>query len=209
MPQSYRIFSGSASIIIEDILAPKQRSEFYIAPTDEELKSLSVEVTQAVSDMENGAVEQIIINTAAPQEAFEMVKSHYQLFLQAAGGLVFDPEGRMLFMHRLGKWDLPKGKVDPGEVLEQTAVREVEEETGATGLVIERHLVDTYHTYTMFDKTTLKHTAWYQMKSAGGALTPQTEEDIDQVAWLPVEKLPEVLADTYENIKLVIEAYKA
>lgn len=177
-------------------------------PKQEVLQALEVEVDAAVEQLESGETSDALIRTTAPDEAFEMVKTHYNKFIQAAGGLVFDPEGRMLFMHRLGKWDLPKGKVDPGEVLAETAVREVEEETGATGLVIEKHLTDTYHTYTMFGETVLKHTAWYQMTSPGGELTPQTEEDIDQVLWLTEDKLPEVLADTYANIKLVIEAYQ-
>lgn len=173
------------------------------------LQALAIEVKAAVKQLKSGEVSDAMIRTTAPDMAFEMVRSHYDKYIQAAGGLVFDPDGRMLFMHRLGKWDLPKGKVDPGEVLEQTAVREVEEETGAVGLTIQRHLTDTYHTYTMFGETVLKHTAWYQMTSPGGELTPQTEEDIDKVVWLSADKLLEVLADTYANIKLVIEAYKA
>lgn len=209
MPQSYRIFTGSASIIIEDILSPKQRNEFYEGPTAEALAELHKQVDEAVAKIEQGEVGEVLISTTAPNEAFEQLKTHYDKYIEAAGGVVLDPEGRILFIHRSGKWDLPKGKVDPGEVLEQTAVREVEEETGARGLKIESHLTDTYHTYTMFGESVVKRTAWYLMNSPGGELTPQEEEDIDKVVWLPTDKLPEVLADTYENIKLVIAAYQA
>src|SRR4051812_48020306 len=50
--------------------------------------------------------------------------------IRAAGGLVVNDGGEMLFIFRRGKWDLPKGKLEEGEDLEECAVREVEEETG-------------------------------------------------------------------------------
>ena len=50
--------------------------------------------------------------------------------IQAAGGLVNNEKDEILMIFRRGKWDLPKGKLDKGETLEECAVREVEEETG-------------------------------------------------------------------------------
>ena len=50
--------------------------------------------------------------------------------IQAAGGLVTDTSKAMLFIFRKGKWELPKGKLDPGEPLDECALREVKEETG-------------------------------------------------------------------------------
>src|SRR3982751_3416807 len=50
--------------------------------------------------------------------------------VKAGGGLVVNEENKILMIFRRGKWDLPKGKLDKGETLEQCAVREVEEETG-------------------------------------------------------------------------------
>ena len=51
-------------------------------------------------------------------------------WVRAAGGIVTAPDGTMLLIQRNGRWDLPKGKVEPGETLLQAALREVEEETG-------------------------------------------------------------------------------
>ena len=52
--------------------------------------------------------------------------------VEAAGGVVFDDEGRVAIVHRprYDDWSLPKGKLDPGETFEEAALREVEEETG-------------------------------------------------------------------------------
>ena len=50
--------------------------------------------------------------------------------VKAAGGLVINKKGQILFIHRKGVWDLPKGKLDSGERLDNTAIRETSEETG-------------------------------------------------------------------------------
>ncbi len=52
------------------------------------------------------------------------------MLIQAAGGLVQNEDKAVLMMFRRGKWDLPKGKMDPGETPAQSALREVQEETG-------------------------------------------------------------------------------
>ena len=59
-----------------------------------------------------------------------------RVIIKAGGGLVKNEKGEVLFMFRKGKWDLPKGKLDPGETMDACAVREVMEETGVSGLSI-------------------------------------------------------------------------
>ena len=68
-----------------------------------------------------------------PLRLLLLLKRHI-VFVRAAGGIVSAPDGRMLLILRNGRWDLPKGKVEPGETLLQAALREVEEETGIHGL---------------------------------------------------------------------------
>ena len=58
------------------------------------------------------------------------------IMVEASGGLVFNKDGDILMIFRNGKWDLPKGKLEIGESVEECAIREVEEECGIVGLNI-------------------------------------------------------------------------
>jgi len=131
-------------------------------------------------------------------------------YIEAAGGLVTLPDGRMLFIERLGKWDLPKGKAEKGESLQETAIREVVEECGLKkSPKITGELTHTFHTYHQDGKHILKHTAWYAMQYDGDeALHPQSSEDITQAVWLYPYQLDVVLKNTYETIKQVIKNYE-
>ena len=74
-------------------------------------------------------------------------RSHYR-WLPAAGGVVRQRDlGKELFIFRRGSWDLPKGKIDPGEDAPAAALREVEEETGVSDLTLGEALPTTYHSY--------------------------------------------------------------
>ena len=131
-------------------------------------------------------------------------------YLEAAGGLVTLPDGRILFIERLGKWDLPKGKAEKGETLEETAIREVMEECGLKQTpIITGVITHTYHTYHRDGKHILKHTAWYKMLYNGDdALHPQASEDITRAVWLHPNQLEMTLQNTYESIKQVIMNYE-
>lgn len=125
---------------------------------------------------------------------------------KAGGGLVYNLRGEVLFIFRNGKWDLPKGGIERNEVIEDTAIREVEEETGVTGLKIERKLQKTYHIFKRNGKYKLKITHWFEMRTDfEGEMIGQLEEGIEKVVWLNKEEIPEVLENSYENIRLLIE----
>lgn len=131
--------------------------------------------------------------------------------IDAAGGIVTNLEHKILFIHRLGKWDLPKGKIEPGESREVAAVREVEEECGIFDLQLKDFINSTYHIYTDRDgKKILKTTYWFEMFYAGTETPiPQIEEGINEVGWKNEEQIEsEILPSTFQNIKLILNDFK-
>lgn len=129
--------------------------------------------------------------------------------IDAAGGVVFNSEGKILVIHRLGVWDLPKGKVEKGETMEETALREVEEECAIAPLEIVKPLSSTYHTYRLNGKLILKKTYWYQMKYNGNSNPkPQAEEDIMHAEWVSAEAMGKLNQNTYASIKEVLAELK-
>ena len=125
--------------------------------------------------------------------------------IKAAGGLVYNQEDKLLMIFRNGKWDLPKGKLEQGESIENCAIREVEEECGISNLQITEKLIDTYHIYKYKGKKILKRTFWFKMKSNfDGNLIPQTEEGIMKVVWIERHQIQEKLKNSYANIKALL-----
>lgn len=118
--------------------------------------------------------------------------------IEAAGGVILNKSGKTLFIYRRGSWDLPKGKMDPGETPRKTAVRECEEECAVNGLKIEKKISDTWHMYAIEGKWVLKKTYWYLMKTDfRGKLVPQRAEGIRKAEWVPKSKIPLILKKTY------------
>jgi 8-oxo-dGTP pyrophosphatase MutT (NUDIX family) len=121
--------------------------------------------------------------------------------------LVRNEKGEILFIFRRGKWDLPKGKLDAGETLEQCAVREVAEETGLRDIQLDGPLLVTWHTYDESGKHFLKETHWFSMSTRGDqSLTPQAEEQITELKWVGPEDLQAIVKDTFPSIVDVIKA---
>ena len=123
----------------------------------------------------------------------------------AAGGKVINNKSEILFIYRNKKWDLPKGKAEKNEIISETALREVEEETGIKNLSIIKPLEKTYHIFKRGDKYYLKTTYWFEMKSDfNGKFKPQKKEGITRVEWIGIENLSSVLPKSYPNIRLLI-----
>jgi 8-oxo-dGTP pyrophosphatase MutT (NUDIX family) len=128
--------------------------------------------------------------------------------IKAAGGLV-EKEGQILMIHRKGKWDLPKGKVEKKESSKLAAVREVEEECN---IKVERNekLCTTWHTYIQNGKYNLKRTKWYRMSLIDDStIAPQREEDIDMVRWMHEGEVEVALATSYRAVEHVIQTYRS
>ncbi len=137
-----------------------------------------------------------------PQHRFEQFSAYFPL-IRAAGGVVrsLSPAGPILMIHRLGKWDLPKGKIDPGEGQETAALREVREECGIGDLKIIKKLSNTFHLYEFRGVMVVKITYWYLMLSEDhGQLQPQLEEGITEVKWVNEKDIYHLLPDAYSSI---------
>jgi len=127
--------------------------------------------------------------------------------IQAAGGLVKNGKDEILLIFRRGKWDLPKGKLDKGETLEECAVREVGEETGLKKIQLLSPLLITYHTYHEGTKFILKESHWYRMKiDSEQTLVPQTIEDIQEVKWVKEADLHQYMNNTFPSVADVLKA---
>ena len=123
----------------------------------------------------------------------------------AAGGKVINNKSEILFIYRNKKWDLPKGKAEKNENISETALREVEEETGIKNLSIIKPLDKTYHIFKRGGKNYIKTTYWFEMKSDfSGKFKPQKKEGITRVEWIGIENLSSILPKSYANIRLLI-----
>jgi 8-oxo-dGTP pyrophosphatase MutT (NUDIX family) len=131
-----------------------------------------------------------------------------KMIIEAAGGMVFNTKGELLMMKRRGKWDMPKGKLDEGESIEECAIREVMEETGLTGLKSVKKLQTTYHTYAYKGNIALKPSHWFLMEYSGiETPIPQTEEDITEICWVDKKRAEKLIKNAFPSIREMIEKY--
>jgi len=128
--------------------------------------------------------------------------------ISAAGALVVNELGEYLMIHRLGYWDLPKGKIEKLEPIQIAAVREIEEETGASNVELKDSILTTYHTYKIKKKRILKRTYWFHATAPKQDLKAQAEEDIEQATWLDYSQFDESVEPIYHNILDVIHTYQ-
>jgi ADP-ribose pyrophosphatase YjhB (NUDIX family) len=147
-------------------------------------------------------VEHIIIAVQDFETAFLDFQKYFEV-IEAAGGIVCNAQSEKLFIYRLDKWDLPKGKVEKGENIEEAALREIEEECGVNQLIINKPLKDTFHLYKFKEYIVFKRTYWFELSSNfSGELVPQLEEDITDVEWLTDAQIQEKVVDnTYASIR--------
>ena len=126
--------------------------------------------------------------------------------VKACGGLVKNERNEVLLIFRRGKWDLPKGKLEKRETMENCALREVKEETGLKNVQLTAPLTITYHTYHEGTRFILKESHWFSMKASGGQpLVPQSEEDISEIRWVKPESLHEYLNNSFPSVADVLK----
>jgi hypothetical protein len=151
----------------------------------------------------------VIIYCEQIEQSWKAFREQFE-FVQAAGGIVENGEGKVLFIFRLEKWDLPKGKVEEGENLEEGALREVEEECGLHQLELKQRLCTTWHTYIQQGVPVLKATEWFVIRYGGKTEgKPQKEEGITDLRWLAEKDWSIVRKNTYPSVLDVLIEYKS
>ena len=133
----YKVFVNEKRLSISKSPIPIEKNLPYEGTTTVEI---------ALDVLENTSTPEINIYGEHLDEIWEELTSMHRV-VEAAGGIVFNQENKILFIHRLGRWDLPKGKIEPEESLENAALRELEEETGLAELILEEFVNTTFHIY--------------------------------------------------------------
>ena len=165
----------------------------------------SVDIEQLIIKMFQNKIQKASLYYPDEKAILKKMKEKIPV-CKAGGGLVYNKKGEVLFIFRGGKWDLPKGGTEKGEDIEDTAMREVEEETGVNQLRITKKLQKTYHIFKRNGVYKLKITQWFEMHSDfEGIPVGQLEEGIEKAVWLSPKEMPEILKKSYENIKLLFE----
>jgi ADP-ribose pyrophosphatase YjhB (NUDIX family) len=193
--QMYKVFVNDCLIILTD--------NKNISTNLNKVFFEDINIIELVEELFQKKHEGMCLLCSDLNESWNNFQSYFKV-QKAAGGKVLNSAKKILFIDRFDKWDLPKGKLENGERVEQCAIREVEEECGITNLQIEKQLQTTYHIFKHKEKTILKVTYWFLMTTTYlGKLTPQMEEGIVNVVFKNDIETKEALKNSYENIKLL------
>ena len=108
-----------------------------------------------------------------------------------------------------GLWALPKGQIDEGESGEETALREIAEETGATGRSLGK-LGDVRYWFTWEGERIFKVVSFFLVRYEAGKLGEIPEafrHEVAEVRWLPLDDAPRLLA--YQGERRLTEKARA
>jgi 8-oxo-dGTP pyrophosphatase MutT (NUDIX family) len=193
----YKVFVNDKPLFLTSVVEKETDFQLFLLE--------SIDVEQLITKMFNNRIDKAFLYHPDEKQALRLLKDKIPVS-KAGGGLVYNKRGEVLFIFRNGKWDLPKGGMEKNEEIEETAMREVEEETGVKGLKVVNKLQKTYHVFKRNGIYKLKVTHWFEMvTNYDGKLTGQLDEGIEKVAWLKPLEITGALKNSYENIKLLFE----
>ena len=166
-------------------------------------------IADLLKKMTNKKFKKIYSITVTLKDYKNVLRELKKMFkvIKAGGGVVKNDDGKILFIYRLKKWDLPKGKKEKGESIRECAKREVEEETKVKVECFQK-ITSTWHTYTKKKKFILKKTSWFFMKSLDDSkMKPQKKEKIEKVEWMKEGVIKEILLNSYRTLNHVMDKY--
>jgi 8-oxo-dGTP pyrophosphatase MutT (NUDIX family) len=197
MAQKYRIYINEKVILITE-LAPTAKENYQ--QIDAQTFDLKIIYTWVLAHK-----SKLFYVLCTDAKAYMKQITRSLPLIEAAGGIVKNPDGKFLFIYRNNKWDLPKGKIEKGEKVKEAAVREVEEECGITVNKLGKKICKTYHTYISREEVVLKKTHWFKMKANGNEkLKPQKEEGITDVRWFKKKNVDVITGNTFPSIMDVL-----
>lgn len=168
------------------------------------------EKVEEIIRLSEAKLSPVIVVTTTDLEQLKKVFFSKFTIITAGGGIIRNGANEILMIFRRGKWDLPKGKLDEGETIEECSVREVREETGLTEISVLDKLTTTYHTYREKGKHILKESHWYIMSYHGfETAIPQVEEQITEIRWVGQDEMSKFFENTYPIIQEIIEQFSA
>lgn len=144
----------------------------------------------------------LVVSSGHPKKMFQQFFKNFS-FIEAAGGIVksLESPSHYLFIERLGKWDIPKGKLNKGEHPEIGAKREIFEECNLSQIHKVADFPCTYHAYFLYNKYVVKKTHWFLFEgSIQQELIPQLEEDITAVKWFKKSDFADIKTNTYNSL---------
>ena len=195
----YKVFINDKLIILTSSLKKENNFPLYTFK--------DIVIGEIIYKLSNEKIEGVTLYTENLKRDWVFFLENFKV-ISAAGGLVLNPKKDILFIYRNETWDLPKGRIEKGESIEETAIREVEEECGISNLKIDKFLLTTYHVFFQGGNR-IKETHWFLMNSTyNGELTPQLEEGITEVVFKPENTIDKIIKSSYANIQLVYNAYK-
>jgi 8-oxo-dGTP pyrophosphatase MutT (NUDIX family) len=195
MSQIYKIYINEVVLILSDSQPSDIQDYQEIKPSEFKFSRFYAQVRELNSP------KIYLLLTKKVKLHFRKIKNSMKM-IKAAGGLVNNEDNQYLFIFRNGKWDLPKGKLDPGETPKIAAIREVEEECGIQINKLGLKICNTYHIYEMNDERILKKTSWYRMRAVNQQeLIPQLDEGITDARWLAPGDLMMIRQNTYPLIR--------
>ena len=168
----------------------------------------SSSIDEALFELQTDSCKELFLVGSCLPSMWDDFCARFQL-IEAAGGVVTNSKKQVLWIRRNDKWDLPKGKVEVGEQIQEAAVREVKEECGLTSIRLGVLLGVTYHIYSCKDVNVLKKSYWFSMSCpAQQDLIPQLEEGITEVVWADAALHQMYLENTYASISELLRQEK-
>jgi ADP-ribose pyrophosphatase YjhB (NUDIX family) len=128
----------------------------------------------------------------------------------AARGIVWSEDDELLMIQRYGKWDLPKGHLQPNKSYEQCDLREVNEETGLKTLEILRSAGVTHYEYfdNVLHQEAIKEIHWFEMKSSTLLdVMPELKEQIVWIRWISKNEFEKYLYNSYDNVRTILKKF--